>query len=144
MTGTGRYLIFGEILQPLNLMPNEFTVTVALTAITDCGERTTTQTILIRKCANTGQPRVIQVSPNPTQADVSVTIVNADGSPFTVGSEGSKVLIVAANNGSGIIDEKIYANGASLNVSQLPEGVYKIFVWTGDPLPLEKGFVIAR
>jgi hypothetical protein len=150
LTGTGAYIDFMDAVQSGGNGPYD----IQLQVMDDCNANyTLSNSVYIELCDEDpgGQhTRQVQVSPNPTQNQINISLMQitdtgtGQSSPLTIGSEGFAAYIRNINGGSNLLNTRIYTNGQNVNVSSLPNGYYNIFVEDGGVQPLSAIFVILR
>jgi hypothetical protein len=90
------------------------------------------------------QGRQIIVSPNPTNDQISIRIVQNQTQDFyTTDPNGVRIRIYPGNgNMSTLMDAQMYSNGQLFNVGYLPTGNYHVRATASDLSPIQTNLII--
>lgn len=147
ITGDGTSFDFASIIPQT---PNLFgVVSLRLTVENNCGTEVFTLESPYFVCPNgpTGgntQGRQILVSPNPTNNQISIRIVQNQTQDFyTTDPNGIRIRIYPGNgNLTTLLDAQLYNNGQIFNVANLPNGNYHIRATASDLTPIQTNLII--
>jgi hypothetical protein len=148
VTGNGIELDFSEIIPQT---PNLFgIVSLRFTVQDNCGTDVFTLESPYFVCPNgppgggNTQGRQILVSPNPTNGQISIRIVQNQTQDFySTDPNGVRIRIYPGNgNLTTLLDAQLYNNGQTFNLNNLPNGSYHVRANASDLTPIQTSFVI--
>ncbi|MFN0215327.1 MAG: hypothetical protein ACKVT2_13810 [Saprospiraceae bacterium] len=122
-------------------------ITINLLIHTLCGELNKTLEVPYTLCGGGGtHQRQIMISPNPTQNQISVSIIQDQSEDFvTTDPNGVRLRVFPTSGGStALMDTYLSANGQYINVSSLPNSIYQIRASAADLVPIQANFAIVR
>ncbi|MBK8192891.1 MAG: T9SS type A sorting domain-containing protein [Lewinellaceae bacterium] len=117
---------------------------VTLTVSSECGEYVSVNYVYYY-CYGSGPN--LRATPNPAQDYIAVNIINGEDESFynITDPSGVRIRINPAYGGTTVMDTQIHANGESIMVSNLQNGVYDLEASATDfAIPLHTTIVIAR
>lgn len=106
-----------------------------------CGLLSSTVSVYFDDCG--ARSAVIVALPNPAQDVLGVTL-RQDGQDFALPSSGADILITRADGGPHSLSTILYTNGQQIDISALPDGVYRLQAAAGKFPVATATFIIAR
>ncbi|HAD13235.1 MAG TPA: hypothetical protein DCF33_12460 [Saprospirales bacterium] len=147
LTGQGTSFDFASIIPQT---PNLFgIVSLRLTVENNCGTEVFTLESPYFVCPNgppggNTQGRQILVSPNPTNDQIAIRILQNQTQDFyTTDPNGGRIRIYPGNgNMTTLLDAQMYNNGQLFNVGYLPTGNYHVRATASDLTPIQTNLII--